>query len=114
MAIAYDICDDAGRKKLILDKIETQMQKENLFFWPLAMTSYAPGEGKEWQWPFPGYENGDLFLSWGSVAVKAYAAYNPALALKYVKNVLGRYSKDGLAYQRYGRLKQDGMGDDIL
>ncbi|MDN3550690.1 hypothetical protein [Mucilaginibacter aquaedulcis] len=114
MAIAYDICDDDSRKKLILDNIETQMQKENLFFWPLAMTSYAPGEGKEWQWPFPGYENGDLFLSWGSVAVKAYASYNPALAVKYVKNVLERYSKDGLAYQRYGRLKQDGLGDDIL
>jgi len=114
MAIAYDICDDDSRKKLILDNIEAQMQKENLFFWPLAMTSYAPGEGKEWQWPFPGYENGDLFLSWGAVGVKAYASYNPALAVKYVKNVLDRYSKDGLAYQRYGRLKQDGLGDDIL
>ena len=114
MAIAYDICDDDGRKKLILDNIEEQMQKEKLFFWPLAMTSYAPGEGKEWQWPFPGYENGDLFLSWGSVGVKAYASYNPALAVKYVKNVLDRYSKDGLAFQRYGRLKQDGLGDDIL
>lgn len=114
MAIAYDICDDDGRKKLILDNIEEQMQKEKLFFWPLAMTSYAPGEGKEWQWPFPGYENGDLFLSWGSVGVKAYASYNPTLAVKYVKNVLDRYSKDGLAFQRYGRLKQDGLGDDIL
>jgi hypothetical protein len=114
MAIAYDICDDDGRKKLILDNIEEQMQKEKLFFWPLAMTSYAPGEGKEWQWPFPGYENGDLFLSWGSVGVKAYASYNPTLAVKYVKNVLDRYSKDGLAFQRYGRVKQDGLGDDIL
>ncbi|SDH21252.1 alpha-L-rhamnosidase-related protein [Mucilaginibacter gossypii] len=114
MAIAYDICDDDSRKKLILDNIENQMQKENLFFWPLAMTSYAPGEGKDWQWPFPGYENGDLFLSWGAVGVKAYASYNPALAVKYVKNVLDRYSKDGLAFQRYGRLKQDGLGDDIL
>ncbi|MDN5287990.1 MAG: hypothetical protein JWR38_4264 [Mucilaginibacter sp.] len=114
MAIAYDICDDDSRKKLILDNIEAQMQKEKLFFWPLAMTSYAPGEGKEWQWPFPGYENGDLFLSWGSVGVKAYASYNPTLAVKYVKNVLDRYSKDGLAYQRYGRMKQDGLGDDIL
>jgi hypothetical protein len=114
MAIAYDICDNDGRKKLILDNIEEQMQKERLFFWPLAMTSYAPGEGKEWQWPFPGYENGDLFLSWGSVGVKAYASYNPALAVKYVKNVLDRYSKDGLAFQRYGRVKQDGLGDDIL
>jgi hypothetical protein len=114
MAIAYDICDDLGRKKMILDNIEQQMQKEKLFFWPLAMTSYAPGEGKEWQWPFPGYENGDLFLSWGSIGVKAYAGYDPALAVKYVKNVLNQYNKDGLAFQRYDRQKQDGLGDDIL
>ncbi len=114
MAIAYGICDDSVRSKLILDHIETQMQQERLFFWPLAMTSYAPGEGKEWQFPFPAYENGDLFLSWGSIAVKAYAGYNPGLAVKYVKNVLNQYSKDGLAFQRYGRIKQDGLGDDIL
>ena len=28
--------------------------------------------------------------------------------------MLHQYSKDGLAFQRYGRLKQDGLGDDIL
>ena len=78
------------------------------------MTSYEPAEAKRSQFPFPSYENGDLFLSWGSVAVKAYAEYQPALAVQYVKNVLNQYSKDGLAFQRYGRLKQDGLGDDIL
>jgi hypothetical protein len=114
MAIAYDICDNDARRKVILDTIETQMEREKLFFWPLAMTSYAPDEGKEYQFPFPSYENGDIFLSWGSIAVKAYADYKPSLAVKYVKNVLNQYSKDGLAYQRYGRLKQDGLGDDIL
>ena len=114
MAIAYGICDDNARRKVILDNIETQMKKENLFFWPIAMSSYAPGEGRKSQYPFPAYENGDLFLSWGSVAVQAYAEYDPALAVKYVKNVLHQYSKDGLAFQRYGRLKQDGLGDDIL
>jgi hypothetical protein len=114
MAIAYGICDDGTRRKLILDNIEARMQQEKLFFWPLAMTSYAPGEGKRSQFPFPAYENGDLFLSWGSVAVKAYAEYKPSLAIQYVKNVLNQYSKDGLAFQRYGRLKQDGLGDDIL
>jgi hypothetical protein len=31
-----------------------------------------------------------------------------------VKNVLLQYSKDGLAFQRYGRVKQEGLGDDIL
>jgi len=34
--------------------------------------------------------------------------------LKYVENILTRYDKDGLAFQRYGREKQDGLGDDIL
>ena len=114
MAIAYGICDDKSRSKAILDQIETQMQKENLFFWPLCMYTYQPGEGNDWQFPFPNYENGDIFLSWGSVAVQAYAAYKPELALKYVENVLSRHSKDGLAFQRYGRNKQDGLGDDIL
>ena len=114
MAIAYGICDNKARQKIILDNIEAQMEKEKLFFWPLTMTSYAPGEGKESQFPFPEYENGDIFLSWGSIAVKAYADYSPALALKYVNNVLDQYGKDGLAFQRYGRLKQDGRGDDIL
>ncbi|GEO08379.1 hypothetical protein [Segetibacter aerophilus] len=114
MAIAYGICDDDARVKTILDDIETQMKKENLFFWPLTMSSYADGEGRETQYPFPSYENGDLFLSWGAVGVKAYADYKPELALKYVTNVMDRYAKDGLAYQRYGRKKQDGLGDDIL
>ena len=114
MAIAYGICDDDERAKTILNDIEVQMVKEQLFFWPLCLYSYAPGEGNDWQFPFPNYENGDIFLSWGSVGVKAYAAYKPELALKYVKNVLAQYAKDGLAFQRYGRLKQDGLGDDIL
>ena len=114
MAIAYGICDDSARIKMILDDIEAQMQKEQLFFWPLCMYSYNDGEGNDWQFPFPNYENGDIFLSWGSVAIKAYAFYKPALALKYVKNVLTQYAKDGLAFQRYGRAKQDGLGDDIL
>lgn len=114
MAIAYDICSDTARTTAILEGIETQMQKENLFFWPLCMYPFATGEGKDSQYPFPEYENGDIFLSWGSVAVKAYAVYKPALALKYVRNVLAQYEKDGLAFQRYGRSKQDGRGDDIL
>lgn len=114
MAIAYGICDDEVRRKSILDAMEMQMEKENLFFWPICLYSYNEGEGNDWQFPFPNYENGDIFLSWGSVAVKAYASYKPELALKYVKNVLSQYAKDGLAFQRYGRAKQDGLGDDIL
>ena len=114
MAIAYGICDNDLKKKAILDRVEDQMQKEKLFAWPLCMYSYEKGEGNDWQFPFPNYENGDIFLSWGSVGVKAYAAYQPDLALKYIENILARYEIDGLAFQRYGRLKQDGLGDDIL
>jgi hypothetical protein len=114
MAIGYGICEDAGRQKIILDAIEAQMQKEQLFFWPICLSSYQAGDGNDWQFPFPKYENGDIFLSWGAMGVKAYASYKPELALKYVKNVLQQYAKDGLAFQRYGRDKQDGLGDDIL
>jgi len=59
-----EFATNPDRRKIILDTIEKQMVQEQLFFWPITMTSYAPGEGKEWQFPFPGYENGDLFLSW--------------------------------------------------
>jgi hypothetical protein len=114
MAIVYGICDDTSRRNAILDKIEQQTSMENLFFWPVCLYSYAAGEGNDWQFPFPNYENGDLFLSWGSLGVEAYACYKPDLALKYVENLLSRYEKDGLAYQRYGRIRQEGLGDDIL
>ncbi|HEY0271802.1 MAG TPA: hypothetical protein VGC22_01400, partial [Chitinophaga sp.] len=114
MAIGYGLCDDSLRTRAILDTIEYQMQRKQLFFWPICMYSYNKGEGNDWQFPFPNYENGDIFLSWGALGVKAYAAYKPELALKYVKNVLAQYAKDGLAFQRYGRTKQDGRGDDIL
>ena len=113
-AIAYGICSDSVRIASILNQMETQMQKENLFFWPLCFYSFAPGEGQSGQYPFPTYENGDIFLSWGEVAVRAYARYSPAIALKYVKNVLNRYEQDGLAFQRYLRANQQGAGDDIL
>jgi hypothetical protein len=114
MAITYGICDQPERQKAILDAIEAQMKQESLFFWPITMTSYASGELRSDQLPFPSYENGDLFLSWGSIGVAAYAKYDPAIALKYVKNVLQQYGKDGLAFQRYSRKDQSGQGDDIL
>lgn len=114
MAIAYGICDDTMRCNSILDQIETEMQKENLFFWPISMFPYKRDEGLDYQFPFPYYENGDIFLSWGSVAVAAYASYKPELALHYIKNILRQDSIDGLAFQRYSRKTQDGQGDDIL
>ncbi|MFA6126199.1 MAG: hypothetical protein WC699_02745 [Bacteroidales bacterium] len=114
MAIAYGLCDQDSKKAAILDRIESQMQKENLFAWPICLYTYEPGEGLEYQYPFPNYENGDIFLSWGAMGVEAYAGYKPDLALKYIQNILTRYEQDGLAFQHYGRLRQDGLGDDIL
>jgi hypothetical protein len=113
-AIAYGICDDAARQKAILDRMELEMQKENLFTWPLSFFPYQREEGAGSNFPFPSYENGDLFLSWGEVGVRAYAAYDPALALKYIKKNLARYNQDGLSFQRYLRQSQSGAGDDIL
>ncbi len=113
-AIAYGLCADPARRKAILDRMEAEMKKENLFYWPLCFFSYDREEGAESNFPFPKYENGDIFLSWGELGVRAYASYDPALALKYVRNTLDRYAEDGLSYQRYLRKSQRGEGDDIL
>ncbi len=113
-AIGYGLCDDPARQKAILDRIEAEMEKGKLFIWPLNIFPYQREEGAGSNFPFPKYENGDLFLSWGELGVRAYTAYNPALALKYVKNTLTRYGEDGLSYQRYLRGDQEGAGDDIL
>ncbi len=90
------------------------MQKEGLFHWPTNFFSFVPDEVGGGNLPFPRYENGAIFLSWGEVALRAYAAYDPALAMKYVKKVLARYEQDGLSFQRYERRDQSGAGDDIL
>ena len=112
-AIAYGICDDPARQKAILDRTEAEMEKEDLFAWPLCFFPYQPAEGGAGS-DFPSYENGDLFLSWGETGVRAYAAYNPVLALKYIKQTLARYDEDGLSFQRYLRKSQRGEGNDIL
>jgi hypothetical protein len=114
MAIAYGICDNRLRKEAILSKIETLMQKEKLFMWPINFFPYQPDEGYKENYPFPNYENGDIFLGWGEVGIRAYQDYYPSIAVKYIKNVLKQYEKDGLAYQRYDRIKQEGQGNDIL
>lgn len=114
-AIGYGLCDDPARRGLILERIESLMKREQLFFWPLCLFSYAKEEVHPGvNWPFPAYENGDLFLAWGELGTRAYATYDPAIALKYVKNVLAQYAKDGLAFQRYLRKSQTGAGNDIL
>jgi hypothetical protein len=115
MAVAYEVCDDSSRRAAVLDQIEAATRKENLFFWPLCFYPYEPDEVmSRVNLPFPNYENGDIFLSWGEVGTRAYARYNPAIAVRYVRNVLDRYAKDGLAFQRYLRTNQAGAGDDIL
>lgn len=114
-AIGYGLCDDPGRRAAVLDRIESLMEREGLFFWPLCFYSYAKEEGHpQVNWPFPSYENGDLFLAWGELGTRAYALHNPAVALKYVQKALTRYAADGLAFQRYLRRSQAGAGNDIL
>ncbi len=112
MAIAYGICDDPARRATILDGIEKQMQAENLFMWPLCMTSFTPEEGGGG--PFPTYENGDIFVGWAELGMRCYAPYKPSIAIRVAKNVMAKYGKDGLAFQRYLRKSQQGAGDDIL
>jgi hypothetical protein len=114
MAIAYGICDDQDRARAILKSIEDQMSKESLFFWPICMFPYQTDEGLAFQFPFPAYENGDIFLSLGEVGTRAYAYSDPTIPVKYIKKLIGRYEKDGLAFQRYLRKTQVGAGDDIL
>ncbi|MEK7684684.1 MAG: hypothetical protein AAB466_04610 [Verrucomicrobiota bacterium] len=113
-AIGYGLCDDPARRAAILNRIEALMQQEQLFCWPLCFFSYADGEAHSTQYPFPTYENGDIFLAWGELGTRAYASHNPAVPLKYVQKVLGQYAKDGLAFQRYLRKSQTGAGRDIL
>lgn len=113
-AIGYGLCDDPARRAAILDRLETLMQRERLFFWPLCVFPYAPGEAHATQYPFPTYENGDLFLAWGELGTRAYAVHQPDVALRYVRSVLAQYARDGLAFQRYLRKSQTGAGNDIL
>ena len=82
--------------------------------WPISFFPYQPDEGYKVNYPFPNYENGDIFLAWGEVGIRAYQDYDPSIPVKYIKNVLKQYEKDGLAFQRYKRISQEGAGSDIL
>ncbi len=115
LAIGYGLCDDNGRTKAILGKTEELMLQEKLFIWPSCFFPYEEGVGLAGvNYPWPNYENGDLFLAWAELGTRSYAGLNPDIALKYIRNVIGRYEKDGLAHQRYTRVAQTGAGDDIL
>lgn len=114
-AIAFGLCDDPGRIKDILDQIEEKASAENLFHWPLCFESFREEEVHiPVNWPFPNYENGDIFPTWGYLGVRSYVKYNKTTALKYIKNLLIQYNKDGLSSQRFSRATQTGIGSDIL
>ncbi|MGY3055287.1 hypothetical protein ACVWYG_003502 [Pedobacter sp. UYEF25] len=113
-AIAFGLCDDPHRIAQVLNQIEKRALAENLFHWPLCFDSFKQDEVSAGNWPFPKYENGDIFPSWGYLGVRAYAKYDNTIALKYIKNLLAQYKKDGLSSQRYSRETQLGLGDDVL
>lgn len=114
-AIAFGICDDPKRINEILEHIERKTKAENLFHWPLCFESFKLEEvHAPVNWPFPNYENGDIFPTWGYLGIRSYVKYDMDIALKYIKNILLQYNKDGLSSQRYSRLEQKGIGDDIL
>ncbi len=115
LAIGYGVCDDPVRKASILNRIEGLMQKEKLFIWPSCFFPYEENVGLlNVNYPYPNYENGDMFLAWAELGTRCYAEKNPETAVKYIRNVISQYEKDGLGFQRYTRVKQTGAGDDIL
>lgn len=114
MAIASGLCDDKERIQSIIQQIEERTAAENLFHWPLCFDSFKREEVSGGNWPFPKYENGDIFPTWGYIGVKSYVHYDKQLALKYINHLLDQYEKDGLSSQRYSRTTQQGLGTDIL
>lgn len=112
--IAFGLCDDKKRISQILEQIESRTVREKLFHWPLCFDSFKREEVSAGNWPFPTYENGDIFPTWGYLGVRAYIGYDKSLALKYICNILDQYKRDGLSSQRYSRKTQKGQGSDIL
>jgi hypothetical protein len=51
-------------------------------------SSFAPDEVAGRRRSFPTYKNGDLFLSWGELGVRAYAGGRPEIAVKCVNEQL--------------------------
>lgn len=99
---------------MILQTIEKRTAEEKLFHWPLCFDSFRKEEVQSGNWPFPRYENGDIFPTWGYLGIRAYAKYDKNVALKYIRNLLTQYKKDGLSSQRYSRIDQSGQGTDVL
>ncbi|MBX2925194.1 MAG: hypothetical protein KF746_23535 [Chitinophagaceae bacterium] len=114
MAIAFEICDEPKRINSILEQIEKRTSVEKMFHWPLCFDSFKEDEVHRNNWPFPKYENGDIFPTWGYLGIKSYLKYDKQLALKYITNLLHQYEQDGLSSQRYSRITGKGLGTDIL
>lgn len=114
IAIAFGICDDQQRINKILAEIEKRTSAENLFHWPLCFDSFKKEEVHRNNWPFPKYENGDIFPTWGYLGIRSYVKFDKQLALKYISNLLNQYEQDGLSSQRYSRVTGQGLGTDIL
>lgn len=112
--IAFGLCDDQKRIEQVLEQIERRTTAEKLFHWPLCFDSFKREEVSDGNWPFPKYENGDIFPTWGYLGIRAYVGYDKKIALKYIANILSQYKKDGLSSQRYNRITQEGEGSDIL
>lgn len=114
MAIGFEICDDPKRISMVVEQIEKRTSAENLFHWPLCFDSFKQEEVHSNNWPFPKYENGDIFPTWGYLGIRSYIKYDKQLALKYITNLLHQYDNDGLSSQRYSRTTGQGLGTDIL
>ncbi len=110
-AIAYGLATPEQADR-VLATLEERTSAEDLFHWPICVEPFAEDEGGGG--PFPTYENGDIFLSWGELGIRSYAQTQPSVALKYVNRLLDQYRHDGLSHQRYARFTQTGLGDDIL
>jgi hypothetical protein len=113
-AIGYGLCEDSSRIREILEQIESRTEQENLMHWPLCFDSFKREEVSHRNWPFPTYENGDIFPTWGYLGIRSYIKYDKSLALKYVRKLLDQYEMDGLSSQRYDRKTGKGVGSDIL
>lgn len=113
-AIGYGLCDDKVRTSQILAQIEDRTVAESLFHWPLCFDSFKREEVEAGNWPFPRYENGDIFPTWGYLGIRSYAVFDTDIALKYIHKLLHQYTLDGLSSQRYSRATQQGVGSDIL
>ena len=64
--------------------MQRETAKENLFFWPLNLFPYAASEGAASNYPFPKYENGDIFLPWGELGVITACAFVASLLAAFL------------------------------